>query len=148
MKKAITLLLLSILIISSLSIPIMAAAMTSDNEILPRWNNTNTCKTNFTITESGTAQVLVQYQGIPDVTTNVETRVQLEKKVLGLFWSKVDIGEPNDEWIVISSNINDTIVHTTHLNKKGTYRAVFEVTFSGSNGPDDVVEIKTEAKYE
>ncbi len=115
--------------------------------VSPYLNYGLSATTNFTISSSGKATVQVEYSGIKGTTTKVTSTIYLQKKILGLFWSTVDIGTANDQWVDSSTSYEGIFRHTFQLESTGTYRAVFKVVFSGSGGPDDVIEDKIEKKY-
>ena len=113
----------------------------------PRFSNVAATSTAFTITNTGLACVSTGYYGIDGVTTRVFSIVYLEKKVLGLFWTRVDIGTTDDEWVDTSTDVDDRFSHTFQLNSKGTYRAVFKIVAGGTNGDSDIVDEIIEKKY-
>lgn len=113
----------------------------------PYLNNGINATTNFTISSSGRATVQVEYSGIKGTTTKVTSTIYLQKKILGLFWTTVDIGTTNDQWVDSSTRYEGYFIHSFQLESTGTYRAVFKVVFSGSGGADDVIEDKIEKKY-
>lgn len=116
------------------------------SEIMPLYDNTNVCKTTFLISDN-VAHVAVRYEGNPDSFAQAKITVKIQKKTLGLFWSTVDIGEPNKEWVTYSNNISDCLYNTFAITDTGTYRAVFTVEIFGSNGTVDKIEDKIEYKY-
>ena len=68
-------------------------------------------------------------------------------KVLGLFWSRVDIGQTNDKWIdVIYENVY-TGFHYFQLSDKGTYKVTTEFVVYGSGGPADTITRTTTTQY-
>ena len=73
--------------------------------------------------------------------------VYIQKKFLGLFWTKVDIGTTDDEWVDSSTNVSGAFSHSVQLGSSGTYRAVFEIKMYGSGGATDTIEDKIEKKY-
>ncbi len=115
--------------------------------VSPYLNNGSYASPSFSITSSGKAIVGIDYVGISGTTTKVTSTIYLQKKILGLFWTTVDIGTANDQWVDSSTNYKGNFYHSFQLESTGTYRAVFKVVFSGSGGPDDVIEDKIEKKY-
>lgn len=116
------------------------------SEIMPLYDNTNVCKTTFLISDN-IAYVAVKYEGNPDSFAQAKVTVKIQKKTLGLFWSTVDIGEPNKEWVAYSNNVSDCLYNTFAITDTGTYRAVFTVEIFGSDGTVDKIEDKIEYKY-
>jgi len=71
----------------------------------------------------------------------------VEKRFLLLFWTRVDIGVRNNQWV--DYVYEDTYIgaQVVKLDSKGTYRvtAVFEVF--GSGGPVDVITCQPVVQY-
>jgi len=151
MKRIISALLVIITILTTFTLPLNAASVPDETVIVtsvdPRLNNGSICNYLFAITSSGLANVEIDYQGISGVTTKVTSTVYIQKKFLGLFWTKVDIGTTDDEWVDSSTNVSGTFSHSVQLGSSGTYRAVFEIKMYGSGGATDTIEDKIEKKY-
>ena len=152
MKKLFSLCLILCTLLSTpalSAVPGHASAPTDDAIVYvePRFSNVASTETGFTITNTGLAGVSVIYTGIQGVTTRVMCKVYLEKKVLGLFWTRVDLGNANDEWIDTSTDVADCFHHEFQLESTGTYRAVFYIACGGTNGDNDIVEKTIEKKY-
>lgn len=145
MKKAILLLLTVASLMSCMTF--FASANADDYGIQPFYSNVNSANLTFVINDSGLAGVRVSYTGIQGVTTLVRCEIYLQKKNLGLFWNKVDIGTSNNVWVDESNDFLDNFSHTHQLSSTGTYRAVFKVTFNGNGGSPDVIDEKIERKY-
>lgn len=153
MKRIISALLVIITILTTFTLPIHASSIPDDSETIivtsidPRLNNGSSCNNTFTISSSGLATVNVRYTGISGVTTKVTSTVYIQKKFLGLFWTKVDIGTTDDEWVDSSTKVSGAFSHSVQLGSSGTYRAVFEIKMYGSGGATDTIENKIEKKY-
>ena len=151
MKKITAIILLLTTIITCMFVPVGAEGtgnFTSvTGTITPRWSNGDACDYNFYILTDGTAKVTVDYVGTSGAFTNVTVTTYIQKRFLGIFWTTVDIGQPDNKWIDTSTDISDRFVHTVSLSNTGTYRAVIKIVFSGTGGADDVIEDKIEATY-
>lgn len=66
-------------------------------------------------------------------------KFRIEKKTWGLFWKRVDIGEPNNEWYDVIYNYVYAGDHTFQLPSKGTYRITVVYVISGSGGAPDTI---------
>mgnify|MGYP005772369545 CR=1 FL=1 len=143
MKKVIVLLLTVATLVSCMTIYSSA----DDYEIEPFYNNVGRASTNFNITSSGLARMGVTYYGFDDAISYVKSEIYLEKKFLGLFWNRVDIGVTDDVWVDYSYTVDGSIFHEFQLSDTGTYRAVFKVTIYGKNGLNDVIEEEIDQKY-
>ena len=104
------------------------------------WRMTNTVpKRVAAVSSSGLLTVTNQYQGISGKTTKGEITTYIEKKTWGLFWKRVDIGEPNNEWYDVIYNYVYAGDHTFQLPSKGTYRITVVYVISGSGGAPDTI---------
>lgn len=137
MKRTIVLLLSCLLFIGCISLPVSAAEAP---EIMPYYNNVMKTSSSFSIDASGTGTVKASYAGFSGVTESVTVTIKIQKKTLGLVWTKVDIGVPNNEIVVNSTNVNDNFIYTVPLDTTGNYRAVITYTATGSGGADDTIE--------
>ena len=91
------------------------------DEIIPRYNNTLTTSDSFTISNNGLATITYNYIGIPNVTTKAVITSYLEKKTLGLFWRRVDIGTTDDEWWILLINLLiQEVAHISYLPQENT----------------------------
>lgn len=124
-----------------------AAAAVPDDGVMPCYNNTMGTSTNFTITTDGLATVTAVYNGHTDVTYGARVTSYIEKRTLGLFWNRVDIGQPNNEWVDTSSALYDVFGHEFQLTSKGTYRATVTYEVCGNGGPADIINYQQERTY-
>ena len=143
MKKVVVLLLTVATLVSCMTIYSSA----DDYEIVPYYSNVAHASTSFNITSSGIARVGFAYSGYDDAVSYVKSEIYLEKRFLGLFWNRVDIGVTDDVWVDYSYTVDGSIFHEIQLSDTGTYRAVFNVTIYGKSGANDVIEEKMEYKY-
>ncbi len=141
MKKFICLLLSLMMVMSMVILPIHA------DEPVPCYVNTRTVSAELVILSTGEAVVTFGYQGYEDLATSAEITVKIQKKTLGLFWTDVDNGQPNDTWSFNAfGNHYDNEV-SMFLSSKGTYRAVVNFTIYGFGGGPDEVEKISQDKY-
>ena len=105
------------------------------------------CTTDFYISSSGLATARVSYTGNATTFTDITVETYIQKRSLGLIWTKVDNGESNKTWVDTSTSQTGTFVHNLQLDSTGTYRAVFKITFSGTGAADDVIDEKIEYVY-
>lgn len=142
MKKRLLSMFLVIVTLILLTLPAAAGG-----EATPFYNNTVKTTTNFGISSSGVATVSLSYTGIRGVTSGATITTYLEKKILGLFWTRVDLGNANDEWVDTSESYTYATSHSVQLEGKGTYRASVIYEVSGSGGATDVVPYEMEKVY-
>ena len=146
MKRRIVSIVLLVIILSTLTLAAMAAGNV-DNGVMPRYNNTAGTSTNFSISTTGKATITATYSGIASKTTGATVTSYIEKRTLRIFWSKVDIGQPNNEWVDTSSDYTDVFVHEFYLSSTGTYRAKVVYEISGTGGATDVINYDQERTY-
>ena len=139
MKKSICFVLCMAMLFISLSIPTFAAG-TEENGITPRYNNVHLTDSSFMVDSNGVAYVTVAYTGYTNITTGATITVELQKKFLGLFWTTVDIGMPDNMWVENVSDSKFFKSYSHQLTKKGTYRAEIHYTIYGTAGAADEVE--------
>ena len=87
------------------------------------------------------------YTGKADTFTQIKVTVKIQKRFLLVFWSTVDIGEPNNEWIATSTDLDGYLMGEFDVNSTGTYRAVFTIEVYGTGGVIDVMEETIECTY-
>ena len=146
MKRRIISLILLVTILSTFVV-MAAAAVIPDDGIMPCYNNTMNTSTNFTITTSGKATISATYDGYRNLTTGATITSYIEKRTLGLFWTRVDIGQPNNEWVDTSSDYLGAFVHEFWLEDTGTYRATVVYEISGTGGATDVIDFDKTVTY-
>lgn len=141
---------LSVLMLCSAIVPISATENTidtSNNTITPYLNNYGSHTFYFNIDDSGVADVVISYMGKADYFTQAKVTVKIQKRTLLLFWTTVDIGEPNNLWIDTSTEVYGRFHNAFQLEKTGTYRCVITFEVSGTGGATDVIEDTLEAEY-
>ena len=143
MKKRIMPFLLLVLILGTL----ISTAMASDYEIMPCYNNTMGTSTNFVISSTGEAEISITYDAYQDYFTSATITSYIEKRTLGLFWTRVDIGQPNNEWVDTSTRYYNAFGHTIQLPSTGTYRATVVYEINGTGGAADVIDFDKTLTY-
>jgi len=146
MKHRVISLLLAVMIFGSLVLSVAAAAVLGA-DVMPCYNNTLSTSTNFTISTTGNAAISAVYNAYPSVFTTATVTSYIEKRTLGMFWTRVDIGEPNNEWVDDSFDYTDVIIHEHQLDSKGTYRATVVYEIYGTGGAADVIDYEQERTY-
>lgn len=119
----------------------------SASEIMPLANNVISASSAATISTSGKLTITNQYYGFNGVTTKAVITTYVEKKVLGLFWTRVDINQTNNEWIDTVYEYEYSGSHSVQLGSTGTYRIVVSYVIYGSGGDADEIEKTIEKTY-
>lgn len=109
--------------------------------ITPRWTNTSDTTMSFTVVD-GEAFFYVSYEAREDTFLQAKLTVQIQKKVLGLFWKDVA-----DEWVGYSTDVGGYFYDYIPINGTGTYQAIFKLTIYGNQGIADVIEDTIDVKY-
>lgn len=143
MLAAILTLCLAIVPVCSVSV----SAATPQNEIMPLYNNVNTATANLDVTSSGKLTINYKYAGFSGVTTRAVITTYIEKKILGLFWTRVDLGNTNDEWVDTIYDYRYTGSRTFQLPSSGTYRVTVNFKIYGSGGSADEIEKDIQFSY-
>ena len=133
-KTSIFCLLIAVLMMVSASTAAMAASPYET-----RYNNTVMASSVASISDSGLLTVDNQFQGIRGKTTKGEITTYVEKRTLGFFWTRVDIGQPSSQWVDgVYEDVCDG-THTFQLSNRGTYRITVVYVISGSGGDADTI---------
>ena len=136
--KKITTILLVIAILCTMIISVQA----SENEVMPRFNNTMQATTRFNIESDGLAVASYSFYGYAGITTKVVISSKIEKKFLW-WWNDVDGASWTDE----VSGYKFSTMHYYNLSKSATYRLVYEYQIRGTGGATDVISGEYEDKF-
>ena len=149
MKKIIKRIFVAILILCLTIVPLspVSAAVADGNEIMPYYNNVKSASTVISINSNGKLTITYSYSGSPSITTKAVITTYIEKKTLGLFWTRVDIGTTNDEWVDTINSYSYSGTRTYQLSSKGTYRVTTVYKIYGSGGAADEIECKAQDSY-
>ena len=139
-KRIITTILIFCLFVIPFS-PVSTAAATP--EIVPFYNNVGSATLTININDNGKLTIGYKYNGYSSITSKAVITTYIEKKTLGLFWTRVDIGQKDDQWVDTINNYRYTGSRTYQLSSSGTYRVTAIYKIYGSGGSAD--EIKCEA---
>ena len=135
------------LLVNCLTLGVNASTTNNDEGISTYLTNCNDCACMFTAA-GGEAQVAISYVAKSDVFTSAKLTVKIQKRFLGLFWTTVDIGEPDNEWVAYCYDVYGDLYNSFPLESTGTYRAVFTVEFYGTSGVVDVIEDTIQSVYD
>ncbi len=116
-------------------------------EITPYYNNVSTARTTASVSSSGLLTINNRYNGFEGETTKAVITTYIEKKVLGLFWTRVDIGITDDQWVDTVYNYTYSGSHTFQLTSGGTYRVTVTFVVSGTGGAADEIVKTQEVTY-
>ena len=126
---------------------VSASAATPSNDIMPLYNNTSSANCAMSISDSGKMTISYRIYGYSSSTTKIVINTYIEKKVAGLFWSRVDIDQTNDEWIDTINKTSYIGSRSYQLSSNGTYRVNVTYTVYGTGGSADVIPFSIEKSY-
>lgn len=141
LKRITSVFMAGILFLTSFSLVVYA------DEAVPYYNNVDTVNSAASISSSGVLTVNNRYKGSSSTTTKAVITTYVERKVLGLFWSRVDIGQTDDEWVDTIYSYEYSGSHSVQLEKTGTYRVTVEFVIYGSGGSADTITKEIERTY-
>ena len=144
LKKLVSLILANVLLLLIVFVPAKAAVQ---DEIAPCYNNVVSVSSVASVSSSGVLKVTNSYNGDSSVTSKAVITTYIEKKTLGIFWSRVDIGQTDDEWVDTIYNYKYSGSHSIQLPSTGTYRVTVEYVIYGSGGAADTITKEIEKNY-
>lgn len=116
-------------------------------DVVPYYNNVHRAQSDVSVSSTGVMTVFNSFSGDASVFSKAVITTYIEKRVLGIFWSKVDIGQTNDEWVdTIYTNVYSG-THNFQLESKGTYKVTVEYVVYGSGGSADTITKEIEKSY-
>ena len=145
-KTSILVSLLAMLMLFAI-VPTQAATIAPTYDIAPCHAHLNESYMDFTVFD-GMADVGITYFGNASTFTQAQVTVKIQKRFLGIFWSTVDIGLPDNEWVAYNNNVSGSFYNTFPVDGTGTYRAKITLEVFGLTGVSDVIEETLEYKYE
>lgn len=89
------------------------------------------------ISGSGLLTATSRYSGASGTISKGVITTKVEKRFLGIFWTTVNIGQPNNQWVDTSYSNYYTATHTVQLSSTGTYRVSSTFKITGTNGAVD-----------
>lgn len=123
------------------------SSVSNASGIAPLYNNADAVSSSVTISSSGLMNISYRYMGSSSVTTKAVITTYIEKKTLGLFWTRVDIDQPNNQWVDTINNYRYSGSRTFQLSSKGTYRVTITYKIYGTGGAVDEIPFEIEKKY-
>lgn len=149
MKRQLKKLLVAILTVCLVVVPLchVSAAVVEQEEIMPMFNNTAAATLTVGINDSGKMTIDYEYIGFSGVTTHAVVTSYIEKRTLGVFWTRVENGQTNNQWVDTLNGYSATGTRTCNLSQTGTYRVTAIYKVYGSGGAADEIERQATATY-
>ena len=117
------------------------SAFAAAQMIEPYFNNAVDVSNHASVSSTGKLTITNRCAADSTVFSKAIITTYVEKKVLGLFWSRVDIGQNNNKWNVYTG------FHYFQLSDKGTYKVTTEFVVYGSGGPADTITRTATTQY-
>lgn len=135
------------LILCLFVVPLSPVSAATQEGVMPRYNNVSNVTASIGINDSGKLTITYRYSGAQSITTKAVITTYIEKKFLGLFWKRVDIGKTDNQWV---DTINDYMYvgsRTHQLSSSGTYRVTVIYKIYGTGGSADEIELQKTDSY-
>lgn len=142
MKKQLKAMLTAILVLCLFVVPLHPVSAAT-----PRYNNVATVTGAMSISETGKMSITYKYTGSESITTKAVITTYIEKKFLGLFWRRVDIGTVNNEWVDTINHYKYTGSRVHQLGASGTYRITIIYKIYGTGGAADEIQLQGTDSY-
>ena len=143
MKKTLKRSLLVMLALLTMVIGVFADAKRTEAAVT--YNNAVYATILCSIDSNGTLSTIMTAVGTNGLTKRIGVELYVEKRILGLFWKRVDIGCTNNIWADSTTSITYCNTFTHNLTSQGKYRVTVTYTFYGNGVADDVI-VKTDIK--
>lgn len=145
MKKKVTILMLVCIMLMQAITPVVFAFGDTPSLLYSNFEN---AYNEVSVSSSGLLTITNTYEGKENITVRATIITYIEKKQLfGLFWTRVNIGETDNEWVNYAFGENYSGRHTFQLTSKGTYRVVTTFIIYGRATNAEEIVCKTEFKY-
>lgn len=130
-----------LMLVTSMLVPIRKAKAAT------AYYNTASASLNCNINSSGHLTASMSVTGYKGVTTKISVELYIEKKILGIFWTRVDIGCTDNIWKDSKTGFSYSNTFPFDLTSGGTYRVTATYTVSGTGGTDDIIVRTDTATY-
>ena len=137
----------ALLILCLFTVSVSPVSAATEEGVMPRYNNVSNVTASIGINDSGKLTITYRYSGAQSITTKAVITTYIEKKFLGLFWKRVDIGKTDNQWV---DTINDYMYagsRTHQLSSSGTYRVTVIYKIYGTGGSADEIELQKTDSY-
>lgn len=149
MKRQLKRLLVAVLTVCLVVVPLypVSAAVIEQEEIMPLFNNTATATISMGIDDNGKMTINYHYTGFSGITTHAVVTSYIEKRTLGVFWTRVENGQTDNQWVDTLNGYSATGTRTCNLSQTGTYRVTAIYKVYGSGGDPDEIECQATDTY-
>lgn len=99
------------------------------------------------IDNSGKMEITYDFSGLKSKTSKVVITTYIEKRTLGLFWSRVENNQPDNQWVDTIYSIEHTKIRHFQLSSKGTYKVKILFKVYGTGGSTDEIPYEIKDSY-
>jgi hypothetical protein len=103
-----------------------------------RFSYVSSVKSVPAVDSSGNLYISISYTGYSGITTGAKITTYVQKRTLGIFWTKVNNGQPNNEWVDNVSGSSNSVDHELQLSSTGTYRVTSEFVIYATTGSEPI----------
>ena len=135
------------LCLSITSFTTASAATATFDGIMPLYNNTSYASAGMKIDNSGKMEITYDFSGLKSKTSKVVITTYIEKRTLGLFWSRVENNQPDNQWVDTIYSIEHTKIRHFQLSSKGTYKVKILFKVYGTGGSTDEIPYEIKDSY-
>lgn len=126
---------------------VAVAGCTRSAKAATTYYNTSSASISSYVDSNGKLHSILIVAGIKGITTQIEADLYVEKRVLGIFWTRVDIGYTNNIWHDSTTSFHFYNEFITQLPSTGTYRVNVTYTVSGTGGSADIIPKTNNVTY-
>ncbi len=124
----------------------ISAVAAAPEEVMPLYNNTVSATSNMSINSNGKMTISYIFTGYPSTTTKAVITTYIEKKTLLFFWSRVDNGQTDKQWVDTITDYRYAGAREYQLSSSGTYRVTITYVIYGTGGsPDEITHQITDS---
>lgn len=116
-------------------------------EIAPYYDIISDVSCWASVSSTGKLTATADYTGSTSKVSKVVVTMYVEKKTAGIFWSRVDLGITNNQWVDTSYKAAYNGSHSVQLPSKGTYRVTVIFTVYGKSGNTEEITKRTTVEY-
>ena len=125
----------------------MAISVHATEEITPYYSNVSSAAVSASVSSDGLLEITNRYYGFQGKMAKAVITTYVEKRFLGLFWTRVDIGVDDNQWVDTIYDYTYVGAHAFQLSSTGTYRITTTFVFSGNDGTIDEIVSTDQITY-
>ena len=140
-KRGTMIVLAAVILVMGIAVPYRKA------EAAMTYNNTTDAYMSASVDSNGNLEANLLVNGKEGITSCIEADLYVERKILGVFWTRVEIGYSNNVWHDSTTSYLYQNAFSTNLSSTGTYRVTVTYTVHGSGGSNDSITKTSTVNY-